>query len=188
MVVKVLSGERPERPKDQIITQELWTLTQRCLEENPRRRPEIGEVIFRLRRVMATGKDRLCGSKVYTGNAAVESAHPRWRSLITTSRFSPTYPKEILSSKVSSQPLWPCELEKVNPQAMYNTHWDSNIVSKESWHSLENVEFRFSANEQRAHNIFPGPSNLLRRARVWFLNFGKASPGESLHPGGRTIF
>lgn len=48
-----MMGKRPKRPKDRILPDGLWRITQRCLEENPRRRPGITEVIFHLRKTLA---------------------------------------------------------------------------------------------------------------------------------------
>lgn len=49
MVAKVLSGERPERPKHPLLTDDLWGLTQKCWLRDPRQRPEIGDVVHCLR-------------------------------------------------------------------------------------------------------------------------------------------
>jgi len=71
VVAKVMMGERPERPMDPILTDGLWGLIQRCLEENPLRRPEIAEVIYHLRKASASLQDHADGSGVVTvlGNA-----------------------------------------------------------------------------------------------------------------------
>lgn len=57
VVMKVMMGKRPPRPKDPIVTDGLWSLTQRCLEENPRLRPEIAEVTSYLRNALAGRQD-----------------------------------------------------------------------------------------------------------------------------------
>ena len=57
MTVTVLFGERPERPKDPILTDELWGLTRRCLEHNPRQRPEITEVAYKFQEALVVRKD-----------------------------------------------------------------------------------------------------------------------------------
>ena len=58
MVATVLLGKRPERPKDPILTNELWVLTQRCLDQDPQRRPEITEVVCDLQEALISRQDR----------------------------------------------------------------------------------------------------------------------------------
>ena len=52
-MAKVLLGERPERPNNLTLTNELWALAQQCLNGDPRRRPEIAEVVCCLQRALA---------------------------------------------------------------------------------------------------------------------------------------
>jgi serine/threonine protein kinase len=49
VAVDVLSGIRPERPVHSSLTDDLWDLTQRCLDHDPQQRPGISEIVFRLR-------------------------------------------------------------------------------------------------------------------------------------------
>ena len=58
MVATVLLGKRPERPEDPILTNELWVLTQRCLDQDPQRRPEITEVVCDLQEALISRQDR----------------------------------------------------------------------------------------------------------------------------------
>ena len=53
----VLLGDRPGRPKDPILTNRLWVLTQRCLAQDPRQRPEIMEVVCDLREASVIRQD-----------------------------------------------------------------------------------------------------------------------------------
>jgi len=53
VMAKILLGERPERPNDRVLTDGLWVITQRCLDRNPRQRPEITNVVCYLREVSA---------------------------------------------------------------------------------------------------------------------------------------
>lgn len=52
VAVGVLSGKRPERPKNASLTDELWNMTQSCWEQEPLRRPEISEVVSQLQRAL----------------------------------------------------------------------------------------------------------------------------------------
>jgi len=50
---RVLSGERPQRPKDPGLTNQIWDMATRCLERNPRRRPDITEIVCGLQNALA---------------------------------------------------------------------------------------------------------------------------------------
>lgn len=52
VVVKILLGERPGRPNHPTLTDELWVLTRQCLQENPRYRPKIMDVVCCLQRAL----------------------------------------------------------------------------------------------------------------------------------------
>ena len=43
--IAVEKGERPERPAHMDLTDELWTLTNKCWDERYSRRPEMSEVL-----------------------------------------------------------------------------------------------------------------------------------------------
>jgi len=75
VAAKVMMGKRPKRPKDHILTDGLWRLTQRCLEENPRRRPGITEVVFYLRRTLAGLQEPIVSS----GTCCSIPGYQRWR-------------------------------------------------------------------------------------------------------------
>ena len=45
----IMGGKRPPRPTHQQFTDQLWTLMQRCWDQNPRSRPEVSEVFKVLR-------------------------------------------------------------------------------------------------------------------------------------------
>ena len=45
----MIAGERPPRPTHQQFTDQLWTLMQRCWDQNPHSRPEVSEVVKVLR-------------------------------------------------------------------------------------------------------------------------------------------
>ncbi|KAF9789351.1 kinase-like domain-containing protein [Thelephora terrestris] len=52
VMVKVMCGERPERPNNPTLTDETWALIQQCSNLEPRRRPEIVEVVRCLERAI----------------------------------------------------------------------------------------------------------------------------------------
>jgi len=71
-------GERPGRPRNPIFTNGLWLLALRCLEENPRRRPEIPEVIACLRRALVRRKRHTSVAGVVKGHdTTLESTRER---------------------------------------------------------------------------------------------------------------
>lgn len=45
VMLSVVQGERPPRPTHPIITDDLWTLIQRCWDQDPRLRPDASEVL-----------------------------------------------------------------------------------------------------------------------------------------------
>ena len=81
----VLMGERPERPKDPILTNKLWNLTQRCVDQDPRRRPEIAEVVRDLQEALVTRKGR-----TDTVGVARVDATTLTESSFRTSSFTPS--------------------------------------------------------------------------------------------------
>ena len=48
-MLAVMSGKRPPRPTHPNFTDELWELTQRCWDQDPRSRPEVSELLGVLR-------------------------------------------------------------------------------------------------------------------------------------------
>lgn len=55
--MRVLSGQRPDRPKNPNLTDGLWELTERCWEGDPLRRPESSEIVSQLRRAAISQPD-----------------------------------------------------------------------------------------------------------------------------------
>lgn len=51
VAVNILAGRRPERPTHPNLTEDVWDLTQRCWNQNPKQRPEISEIIFCLQSI-----------------------------------------------------------------------------------------------------------------------------------------
>ena len=44
-LLAIMNGERPRRPNHPNFTDELWTLTQRCWDQDPHSRPEVSDVL-----------------------------------------------------------------------------------------------------------------------------------------------
>ena len=44
-MLAVMRGRRPPRPTHPVFTEKLWTLMQRCWDQDPRLRPEASEVL-----------------------------------------------------------------------------------------------------------------------------------------------
>jgi len=57
VAVDVLSGNRPERPAHPNLTDDIWNLTEQCWDHDWHRRPDISEVISRLRIPLAPQYD-----------------------------------------------------------------------------------------------------------------------------------
>ena len=48
-MISIMGGKRPVRPEGSVFTDPLWALTQRCWDKEVRNRPEMQEVIKRLK-------------------------------------------------------------------------------------------------------------------------------------------
>ena len=44
-MVNVIQGERPPRPVDPTLTDGVWSLMQKCWDQEPQSRPEVGKVL-----------------------------------------------------------------------------------------------------------------------------------------------
>ena len=44
-MLAIMGGKRPSRPTHPALTNELWTLIQRCWDQDPHSRPEVSEVL-----------------------------------------------------------------------------------------------------------------------------------------------
>ena len=45
MILLLAGGERPDKPTHEEFTSKMWTLTKKCWDKNPNRRPEILNVL-----------------------------------------------------------------------------------------------------------------------------------------------
>lgn len=75
VMAKVLLGERPDRPNHPSLTDEIWELTLQCLDENPRRRPEIMDVVRCLRRALAVRQDPTYVTNAKTSTVSANALH-----------------------------------------------------------------------------------------------------------------
>ena len=131
-----MMGERPERPKDKTLTDELWNLTQRCLEENPQRRPEITEVVSYLR-ILTGWQD--CADVSIVDDMAQERELLYCTSSLTSS-FGVT-PIGLQDCSVHGYKLGQCcELERAPSEygpASDSTH---SLKPNECWYGARRVE------------------------------------------------
>jgi len=70
VIARITAGKIPDRPNHPRFTDDLWELTQRCLEGAPSDRPTAGEVLATLKRV-----DR--GGGYFAGQVGVETQGPK---------------------------------------------------------------------------------------------------------------
>lgn len=87
VAVKVLSGQRPERPKDPVLTNELWDLTRRCFDQDPRRRPEITVVVRDLQEALAVRQYRTDATDVARVDGTTFGDTPQRKSSFRTPSF-----------------------------------------------------------------------------------------------------
>ena len=153
MVAKVLLEERPRRPNDPSLTDELWALTKLCLAGNPQRRPKITDIVHYLQRALAAKQDRTHTpgdtTDVTLGGIRPPAITPGG---LKSTRFA-----------IFSRPRRHSGLENTSHESGYTSNNACSIRSKGSWHSLECV------------GSAPGPRNLLRRAAFWLLSCGMPS-------------
>ena len=110
VAAKVMMGKRPERPKDQILTNGLWTLTKRCLEGDPQRRPEITEVIYYLRKTLTSLQDYADGSDLATSDDTTLGSAQKRELLYRTSSFINSFEVTPIGSKDTCCSIPGCQL------------------------------------------------------------------------------
>ena len=101
VVATVLLGERPERPKDPILTNELWALTQRCLDQDPQRRPEITEVVCDLQEALVTRQDRTNVAEVARVDDTTSGSSKQWEPPRRTPSFIAPFEVKLIGLKGS---------------------------------------------------------------------------------------
>jgi len=79
VAVGVLSGNRPARPVHSSLTDDLWDLTKRCWNQDPKLRPEIAEVVLCLQVASKETDDTTLGSVQRQGSPyGVRCRRSRW--------------------------------------------------------------------------------------------------------------
>jgi len=184
VTVTVLFGGRPERPKDPVLTDKLWDLTRRCLEHDPRRRPEITEVICELREALVVRKDHANVSDVAKTDNTASGNIQQWDSSSCAPSFIPSLDvtRTGLGALCCSmlpyrfrRPLKPIEFL---PGSETTSDGAYSVKSKESGHSFHSIrqfgELCLSVGVQSA----PYGSRSLLRLVSWLFNRGASSTQE----------
>ena len=175
MIAKVLSGERPERPKDPNVTDGLWALTRQCWEEDPRRRPEITEVAYYMRKAMAVQQDNACRTGPEMDDATVGCGYP-WgppRSTflsITPSRAAFTRLKDEAYSGFSSRFLWHSKLETIVPESISTSSRACGIKDKRYCLGSMRPGWSGTGACEGAQHTPSGSRKLFRKTRTFLLS------------------
>ena len=178
MTTKVLSGERPERPRDPTLTDGLWDLTQRCLDQDPQRRPEITEVVCDLSRALIARQDHTDAADTTRADDTTLGGTKQWEPPCQAS--SPTIPFQdtpvglkgtrstVLACRLRRRP----KLKRSSLESLLASDRACGIKSEES-------RRRFSSIKLGDLNVSMGvqftPSDFrksLRRAGLWLLTCG----------------
>ena len=106
MTTKVLSGERPERPEDLILTDGLWGLTQRCLDQDPRQRPEITGMACDLRRALVAQQDHADATDVARAKGTTLGETRRWEPPCRATSFTTPFQVALGGLKVTCPPVF----------------------------------------------------------------------------------
>ena len=166
MTTKVLSGERPERPKDPILTDGLWNLTQRCLDQNPQRRPVISELVGYLQRDSVIRN----GHVDDTALGSTQQREPLFRvsSFVVPSLEVPlTGLKGTRCSTPARRPWRRCKSNKISFGSRPASVRAHGIKSKGSGDSLYRIK-----SGQSNKSTSSGSRGLLRKAALWLFTCG----------------
>lgn len=186
MTARVLLGKRPERPKDTNLTNGLWSLTQRCLEQDPRRRPDMTEVVRYLQRTLTAQRDRAdSAAAAKAGNA--NSGSTPWRgvlhrasSFITRCGTRPTGSKGTRRSMFTYRPWKRRGLDQPLPGALLASD-KARIESEESGHSFHRITLEELGTPIVMQSTSPRSRNFLQRAGSWLLKLGAPTPPTQDH-------
>lgn len=145
MTTKILSGERPERPKNLILTDILWGLIQRCLDQDPRRRPEITGVACELRRALVAQQDRAYATDVARVKGTTLGETRQWEPPRRAS-FTTPFQVTLGGLKVTCPPVFarrvwgPCKLKRTPLEPGPASDRAYGIKSGESGHHFHCVK------------------------------------------------
>jgi len=141
VAVDVVSGKRPERPMHPALPDHLWDLTERCWSHDPRQRPEISEIVLRLRNAPAPQ---------YDGSGNLESV------------------QQELSSGYHRRPLRPIPASsKPRRRWRFGRFSLAHVSKKGSTHAgLNEVE-----KSMNMRHKFSSASNIPRREEGWFHKY-----------------
>ena len=145
----------------------LWALIQRCLEENPRRRPEVTDVILMLQSALGTSQDRACLNKAKMGDSTEESTCSWGSSRSCTGSLGVTHATstDLRCPGFFSGRRWYCKLEGGSSESSYTLIRDSEKSSC----SLQLVSSGYPCRCDCVRHTPPRPRNLLRKAGTWLL-------------------
>ena len=179
MTVAVLIGERPERPKDPILTDELWGLTRRCLEHDPRRRPDITEVACGFQEALVARKDHANVAGVAKADNTASECIQQWDSsyrvpsLIASLEATPTGLGVLCCSMLPDRFWRRRKPTNFHLESETTSDWASSVMSNGTGHSLRSIqrlgELCISAGVQSTPY---GSRNLLQLVYSWLLNRG----------------
>ena len=166
MTTKVLSGERPERPKDPILTDGLWNLTQRCLDQNPQQRPVISELVGYLQSNSVIRNDHMDDTTL--GSTQRRESLSRVSSFVVPSLEVPlTGLTGTRGSTPARRPWRRCKSNKVSFGSRPASVGADGIRFKGSGHSLHRIK-----SGQFDKSTSSGLRGLLRKATLWLFTCG----------------
>ena len=175
VTTKVLLGERPERPKDPTLTDELWDLVRQCLEQDPRRRPEITGVISDLERALAVRRDSTDVEEVHA--TTLENTRQREPSYRASSFIAPF--QAILTglegtrSWILTCQLWQrCKLKRASPESEHTSDTTCGVEPNQPRHSLRGIELGNLDALTSVRLTSSSSHSLLRRVGFWILSCG----------------
>lgn len=190
VTVTVLFGERPERPKDPVLTDGLWDLTRRCLEHNPQHRPEITDVVDDLREALVDRKEYVNVADVARSDGGTSGSirHSSYCSSFIPSHEGAHTGLNRLCCSMLPYRLWRCwKPIKFSPEPWTASDRAHSIVSKGSGHSLCSIRQLGELCMSVGVRSTPYDSRkLLRMVCSWLLNRG-ASSTQDCHPPAGTL-
>ena len=81
-MLAIMGGKRPSRPAHQALTDELWTLMQRCWNQDPHSRPEVSEALKFLPIALVSHPFQLSSILKPDSFLVYSTSPPAWKQLI----------------------------------------------------------------------------------------------------------